>query len=482
MFEQHLAALSKRQIMLLLTGLTFGGSEATKAFVHLAPDEEELLTQRAQALLTIPKERRLPLVAQELRRLFGSRRRALAGVDPARLAALLANERPGLVEVLLRPLPAGVAESVREAIGPARFVDAPAVELKPEVLAVVRWRLEEALGARAPQGASFRFTDLLVLQPREILAACDRMGARALSTSLAGLSPERREELLAKLPPDQRALARKAADAGASRKLPEPEAQRMLELHGAGNDPSAGLRSAGAQRLARAALAQSPEFAQRLGQRFAGAFAQVYGRWIKEERGRAPARGDGGRGDFVEQLERLAQRGLIDRPVRLAPPALPPPQGSIEVPGGGAVRSDASSSRRERPESGGSPKPSASSGRRAPAAPSAGGERSERGVVRAASVSKPPAPRAAAAGRVAAGAESEPTKLRTNPGGRVLRDGRPLVRDEAEAAGKAPKEGKLRHVAVAAVVQSIPRRRGAAAPKPRDAAGGRGRGPKDGSR
>ena len=97
----------------------------------------------------------------------------------------------------------------------------------------------------------------------------------------------------------------------------------MLEMHNAIKEPSAGMRSAGAQRLARAALAQSPEFAARLIERNAGEFGKLLIRWTREERNKA-VRGDGGRLDIVEQMERLAQRGVIDRPMRLPPPVMKP--------------------------------------------------------------------------------------------------------------------------------------------------------------
>ncbi len=96
----------------------------------------------------------------------------------------------------------------------------------------------------------------------------------------------------------------------------------MLEMHDAIMNPSLGLRSAGVQRLARACVAQAPEFGPRLVERFPGDLGKVLGRWLKEERNR-PVKGDGGRVDIVEQMERLAQRGIIDRPMRLPPPAPP---------------------------------------------------------------------------------------------------------------------------------------------------------------
>ncbi len=199
--EQFFTSLSKRQTMLLLTALSFGGGDAIAAFEHLLPEEEELLKHRAQGLLQIPRDRRVPLLVQEIKRLFTQRRRVLAAADPARLAELLSRERPAMVEVMLRALPSELADAVRARLpgGPPRVTLSK--EVKPEVLSIIRWKLEEAMKKRQPQVGTFRFTDLLTLQQREVMAICDRMGARVLATAIAGLPDEDREAFLTSLPP-----------------------------------------------------------------------------------------------------------------------------------------------------------------------------------------------------------------------------------------------------------------------------------------
>lgn len=320
--EQYFTSLSKRQTMLLLTSLAFGSSEALEAYDHLAVEEEELLRHRAKALLEIPKDKRIPLLVQELKRLVTQRRKQLASADPRRLAAVLKKERGALTEVVLSALPLELADALRAELG-ARASLKLKREVKPDILSILRWKLEEALKQGAPQVGTFRFTDLLTLQQRELLAVCDRMGARVLATAVAGLPEELRAEWLGKLPPDQRSLAQRAAEAGASRRLTEKDAKLVLDMHGAMENPSLGMRSAGAQRIARACVAQSPDFAQRMIERHPNEFGKLLQRWVREERGK-PIRGDGGRLDIVEQLERLAQKGIIDRPMRLPPPVKPP--------------------------------------------------------------------------------------------------------------------------------------------------------------
>ncbi len=341
--ERFFASLSKRQSMLLLTAVTFGGSDATAALEHLPADEAELLKHRANELLQIPKEKRIPLLVQEIKRLVTLRRKNLSGADPERLALLLKDERAALVEVLLRALPSAMAEQVRLHL-PKRDV-ALLKEVKPDILNIVRWKLEEHLMRGAPKKGVFKFTDVLILQQRELITICDRMGARALATAIAGLPDAEREAFLNALPPDQRSMAQKASEAGMSRKLNPDDARTVLEIHDALKNPSAGMRSAGTQRLARACLMQGLDFAERLVERHPGEFGKLLARWVEREKPR-PLRGDGGRNDIVEQMERLAQKGIIDRPMRLPPPpkrpvlgergALPSSSGAM-LPGGRVV-------------------------------------------------------------------------------------------------------------------------------------------------
>lgn len=327
--EETFASLSKRQSMMLLTAVTFKGHEALGAFDHLPDEEGELLKHRSEKLLQIPKDKRIPLLVQEIKRLVTARRRQLGSVDAAKLAEVLSKERPAMVEVVLRALPSNLAEAVRALLPSKHEKVALRREVRPDILSIIRWKLEEAVHKSMPQVGAFKFSDVLTLQARELLAVCDRMGARSLATALAGLPDAERDAFLGKLPPDQKSLATRATEAGKSRKLTPDDSAKVLSIFGADKNPSHGLRNAGAQRLARAAVAQGPDFAQRLIDRHKNELGRLLARWVKEERSK-PVRGDGGRGDIVEQLERLSQRGVIDRPMRLPPP--PGKKSSLEIP------------------------------------------------------------------------------------------------------------------------------------------------------
>ncbi|MBL8949391.1 MAG: hypothetical protein JNK82_01350 [Myxococcaceae bacterium] len=309
--------------MLLLTAVTFGGNESVEAFDHLPDEESEILKHRARGLLEIPREQRIPLLVQEIKRLITARRRQLGSGEPPRLAKVLENERSALVEVILKALPVTLAVAVRKEM-PQRAPVKLKREVRQDILSIVRWKLEDALKEASPKVGVFKFSDLLTLQQRDLLTICDRMGARALATAFAGLNDEEQAKVFNALPPDQKSLAQRASEAGKTRKLTEGDSRTVLEMYGAVENPSAGMRSAGAQRLARACLAQGQDFAVKLIDRHTGELGKLLSKWVKEERHR-PIRGDGGRGDIVEQMERLAQRGVLDRPVRLPPPPNAPP-------------------------------------------------------------------------------------------------------------------------------------------------------------
>ncbi|MBZ4417180.1 hypothetical protein [Myxococcus sp. RHSTA-1-4] len=346
--DSFFTSLNKRQSMMLLTAVTFGGQDSLAALEHLPEEEGALLRHRAQEILQIPREKRIPAVVQEIKRFLKDRRGQLWSAEPERLAALLQRERGALVEVVLRALPGTLADAVRAHLPPPRVKLTR--EVRPQVLDIVRWKLEEALAREAgQQAAGFKFSDVLQLQQREILTVCDRLGARVLGPAMAGLPDGERDALIEPLPPDLKLLATKSVAANAPRKLPEEDARAALTVHEGLTSLAAAIRSAGVQRLARACVAQSPEFAARMLEKYRGEFGSLLAKWVREERIRPTARGDGGRTDIVMDLERLATRGLIERPVRLA--SQPPPRQSAVLPPPPGARKAAGAPSRDAPSS-----------------------------------------------------------------------------------------------------------------------------------
>ncbi len=468
--------------MLLLTSLAFGGSEAVSAYEHLDPQEEELLKHRAASLLRIPRDKRVPLLVQEIKRLVTQRRRQLASAEPKRLAVLLKKERSTIIEVVLNALPSELATAVRTEMG-----NPPPVKLlrdvKPEVLSIIRWKLEDALRSHGPQVGSFRFTDLMMMQQREIFAVADRMGARVLATAVAGLNDEERTAFLTALPPDQRTLAARAAEAGAARRLTEKDAKLVLEMHGALENPSLGMRSAGVQRIIRACYAQGLEFAQRFAERHQGDLGKLLNRWLREEKGK-PIKADGGRLDIVEQIERLAQKGIVDRPMRLPPPVkAPPAPPALRPPPNSASPSNPQSKvlvppPQRRPTGALPPGVAPPARPRTAAVPQAAPPQGARRDVMAQRAAR----NAGAAPGVAPQPKPNARPTDSQVAQRVLRDGKPLARNDALDTTPPKRQSSP--------VQAIPRRKDPAVPQRAGGTNphrspvlkGSGRGPAGGSR
>lgn len=344
--DAYFSGLSKRQTMLLLTALTLGGAEATSCFKHLPDEEQALLKHRADEVQKIPREKRIPLLVQEMKRLVTARRTRLGSADLDQLLGILKGERRSVVEVILRGLPANLAEVARRRLPHSNL--RLRRELNPEVLSIVRDRLEQSLARSAPKRGIFKFSDLLQLESREVLTICDRLGVRALATALAGLPAEEREGLLGSLAPDLRRAVAKAIHSVFDRALAEDDARGALSAHGDWEQaPGDVLRSAGTQWLARACLAQSPEFAARLVERQRGDLGRLLVHWIREERRHAPT-GDGGRAEVVYEMERLNDSGVIEPPLRIASASKAGASGGHPLPGGGLLAPSLGGTQRQR--------------------------------------------------------------------------------------------------------------------------------------
>lgn len=318
--EPVFSSLTQRQAMTLLAALTYGGGDALEVLDHLSESEAVLLRERAEQLLAVPREQRIAILAKELKRRVSDAKRQLAFVEPKLLAYLLKDERPALIEVVLRGLPSSLADEVKGLL-PRRPVRLER-EVNPSVLGLIRFKLEELIERhRETVLPGYEFADLLEVQTGELNLICDRMGARVLATALAGLPASSREALLRLMPTETRGLATRAAAAGARRALNPQDARALLELHGLGRNPAGLLRSAGLQRLARACLAESDGFAERMVARHN--LGKVFVAWVREERGRPAGRADASRADFVEQLERLSLKGAVSLAPRVHAPKEP---------------------------------------------------------------------------------------------------------------------------------------------------------------
>ena len=262
---------------------------------------------RRRGCCRFPATSACPLLVQEIKRLFTQRRRQLASADPKRLAELLAKERPAMVEVMLKALPADLANAVRASLPPLPKVQTVR-DVKPEILSIMRWKLEEALKQK---GAAGRHLPLHRPARRCSRASCSPSAtawARACSPPPWPGSPTAdRETFLGKLPPDQRALAAKAAEAGKAKRLTESDAAAAARAPRRGGEPLAAACAAPARSASPARPSpRRPSSPSAWSSATRADLGKALARWVREEKNR-PVKADGGRMDIVEQMERLAQ-------------------------------------------------------------------------------------------------------------------------------------------------------------------------------
>jgi hypothetical protein len=360
--DAFFTGLTKRQAMLLLTAVTFGGQEGVAAFDFLPDDEADVLRDRARQILAIPREQRVPFLVQEIKRFVtGHSADELKSVDARQVAEVLKNERPALTEVVLRSLPSSVVSDVR--IELAQPVLDLTREVRPDILAIIRWKLERRLADAMPKARDFSVFDLLLLSAGDLLTLADHLGARVIAPMVEALAPSEREELLRALPPDQRHLLQHTLQSRQPGRRHDPAvAREALARAAEGGELRHAMRLSGIRRIARACIAQSPELAARVIEKQRGDLGRHLARCVSEER-KAGNRGseESIKREVLDELDRLAERGLIERPVRLPSPPLPhrqPSRGPVRELGSSAgARPSSTANPAERPFSGRTPKP-----------------------------------------------------------------------------------------------------------------------------
>jgi hypothetical protein len=305
------AGLSKQQTMLLLTAVTFGGQEGVQALDHLWGEQAELLRERALRILQIPREQRVPFLVQEIKRIVTSKKsEGLRDADVERVARALRGERASVIEVLLRALPAQLADHVRLAL--AHPVIKLSRDIRPDLLAVLRWQLEEKLARTSMPPRVLGLGDLPRLSTAELTALSDVLGARTIAPALAAVGEKERTELLARLSPEQRSVAARPADPG--RRMGLGLARRWIAATFVGPDAREAIRDLGVRRIARACLG-SAGLELKVIESHRDGFGHALALFVAEERQNPSGRHEEAcRSEVLAELERLAARGVIERP------------------------------------------------------------------------------------------------------------------------------------------------------------------------
>jgi len=322
MLGKLLHPLNQREQALLLTTLTFGGSGGAGLFSHLPEFEAERLNAKISMLEEIPREKRVPLMVRELRKLLTFRdRQALEGVEPSWLIAGFRGESPRTVAIVLMHMPSAVAKEIVDRLPKAIRQAMPArSELSGvplEVVKLVRARFNAKFESM-PLSAhleDFGFRELVALSARELVTVVRKLGAeelacafvtvgkRALAELLRRLSTREAEELISSV---KRVAREDRMEAGAAQAF----LGKVLDNF---QNTDELFQKAGIWRLARAVASEDLLFARQLSQRF----PRAHGRVLKDYLTRVNQRDDeidGARirNAILMEVIDLSRRGKID--------------------------------------------------------------------------------------------------------------------------------------------------------------------------
>ncbi len=208
MLAPLLHPLDREQSAMLLATLAFGGSDGL-AILDLLPEEQaEPLKVKAQKLLEIPKEKRLPIILRELKQYMQFRHtRGIEGVDPSWLAAGFKGESPRVIAAALMHMPASLARQIADRLPPQlKNALPPRTELQKvplPILKLVRSRFDEKFASMPVPDSEIRslgFKDIVVLEGKELVAVCRAVGIDELAGAFAAVGKRALAELLARLP------------------------------------------------------------------------------------------------------------------------------------------------------------------------------------------------------------------------------------------------------------------------------------------
>lgn len=324
MLARMLHPLDRRQQTLLLTCLSLGGSQAEELFAHLPDDDAALLREKAEKLQEIPKEKRLPLIAHQLKQMMLFRTaKGLEGVEPSWLLAGFRGESARTVAIVLMHMPASVSrqitvrlpESIRNAM-PSR------TELRDiplDVIKLVRNRFDAKFASMPVEHEldALHFRDLILLTARELILLSRRLGTDELAAAFISVGKRALAELLGRLPTeDADELITAVKRAAPEDAMEQKGAQAFLaKVLGNFHNTDELFQKAGLYRLGRAIREEDPLFVRQLSQRF----PRAHGRLLHEYLGRARDREDTGalqvprlRDSILDVVVDLSRRGKID--------------------------------------------------------------------------------------------------------------------------------------------------------------------------
>lgn len=316
------APLDDRQTMLLLTTLTVGGSGETGVFDHLPAEQRARMQEKAQALLAIATEKRVPFMVHEIKQALSFKGlRGVEKVDASWLLQGLKGESARVVASVLVSLPPPTVRAVLEKLPPGiRQKLPPKEEIKRasmELVRAVRQIFESRFFAMPPpSGKGFGFRDVIQLEAKEIHRLMRDLGLVELGQAFASVGKMALAELCRRLPREKAEELILAVRGASQVDAPDlKSAQRFLSGVVVNFDNTEEFfQKAGLWRLAKASLAHDMSFRQAFRQRLPREVGQVYETYL-EKAGEMNGLGEDVLGRLQDaillRIRELARRGEI---------------------------------------------------------------------------------------------------------------------------------------------------------------------------
>ena len=264
--------------MLLLTTLTVGGREGVEIFEFLPGDTGDRLRDKADKLLEISAEKRIPFMVKEIKANLnhGALQSGLEQLDPSWLVHELHGESPAIVGCVLLDLPKPTVKSILKRLpDEIRQQRPPKKNLRnipAEAIQHIRYSFFSRFTPIPSRGTnkSIGFQDLLFMSRADLLTLLQGLGMAELGQAFVSVGPLALKELCRRLSKDKQAelisATKLASSTDGSHEF--SSAQRFLARNQINfEDPNKFFHKAGLWRLAKSALHESPTFHSQLAQK-----------------------------------------------------------------------------------------------------------------------------------------------------------------------------------------------------------------------
>ena len=335
MLGRVLHPLDRRQQTLLLTSLSFAGSQASDLWQFLPDDDAAALAEKAAKLEEIPRETRVTLMVRELKGLMSFRAmKGLDGVEPSWLAAGFKGESPRVIAAVLAYMPSSLSrqivsrlpEHVQRTVPPRDALK----DVPMEVIKLVRARYEQKFVVMPLERelSDLAFGDVVLLTARELITLVRNIGADELACAFLAVGKRALAEYLSKLPTADgeellAAVRRTDVKDSMEGKAAQAFLGKILASGPSGSGTNAGgsfantdelFQKAGLYRLARALIVEDPIAIRQLVQRFPRAHGRLLQEYLDRVRERSFDEGSVRRlrDHILAALLNLSQRGKID--------------------------------------------------------------------------------------------------------------------------------------------------------------------------